>query len=54
MRGFTETPLERTIKDMQEMGLETTELELTLNNLAKISFKNLYFIILTLSSKNSF
>ena len=35
MRGFTETPLERTIKDMQEMGLETTELELTLNKLAQ-------------------
>ena len=34
MRGFTETPLERTIKDMKAMGLETKDLELTLNALA--------------------
>ena len=34
MRGFTETPLERTIREMKDMGLETKDLELTLNALA--------------------
>ena len=35
LRGFTETPLERTIADMKEMGLDTKDLELTLNKLAQ-------------------
>lgn len=33
MRGFTETPLERSIRDMQDLGMETTDLELVLNRI---------------------